>query len=184
MIELTNILEGCKRNDRVCQEKLYLQFYPAMFNLCNKFFDDNHDIVTAVNNGMLRVFKNIGQYDNQKADLFTWIYAIVRNAALTQIRDKKTKNTLVELTNDFAADNTEINPFKDSEEGDVFVHLGKLTSTTRAVCSLFYIEDYSIKEIAASLAMKEGTVKWHLSEGRNKLKMIFQNNLNKVAKVG
>jgi RNA polymerase sigma factor (sigma-70 family) len=162
---------------------LYLQFYPAMFNLCNKFFDDSQDIVTAVNNGMLRVFKNIDQYDSEKADLFTWIYAIVRNAALTVVRDKKTKASVVELTSDIVAE-TNVNPFKNSEEGEVFVYLGKLTATTRAVCSLFYIEDYSIKEIAVSLIMKEGTVKWHLNEGRNKLKMIFQNNLQKVANVG
>jgi RNA polymerase sigma factor (sigma-70 family) len=180
MLELTNILEGCKQNDRLCQEKLYLQFYPAMFNLCNKFFDDNQDIVTAINNGMLRVFKNISQFDSARADIHTWVYTIVRNAALTQIRDKKTKVKVVELTTDIAVEDN-INPFKSANDGDVFVYLGKLTATTRAVCSLFYIEDYSIKEISTSLEMKEGTVKWHLCEGRNKLKMIFQNNLVKVA---
>lgn len=162
---------------------MYLHFYPAMYNLCNKFFDDAQDIVTAINNGMLRVFKNIENYDSEKSELSTWVYAIVRNAALTKVRDNKTQKTVVELTSDIVADKT-INPFKNSQEEDVFVYLGKLTSTTRAVCSLFYIEDYSIKEIAASLIMKEGTVKWHLNEGRNKLKIIFQNNLTKVANAG
>ena len=154
-----------------------------MFNLCNKFFDDSQDIVTAVNNGMLRVFKNIDQYDIEKADLFTWVYSIVRNAALTVVRDKKTKVNVVELTSDIVADTTS-NPFKHFDEKEVFVYLGRLAENTRAVCSLFYIEDYSIKEISASLAMKEGTVKWHLNEGRNKLKIIFQNNLTKVANIG
>ena len=162
---------------------MYLQFYPAMFNLCNKFFDDSQDIVTAVNNGMLRVFKNIDQYDIEKADLFTWVYTIVRNAALTVVRDKKTKVNVVELTSDIVSDTTS-NPFKNFDENEVFVYLGRLAESTRVVCSLFYIEDYSIKEISASLAMKEGTVKWHLNEGRNKLKIIFQNNLTKVANIG
>ena len=163
-----------------------MQFYPAMFNLCNKFFYDNQDIVTAVNNGMLRVFKNIDQFDSEKADLFTWIYSIVRNAALTVVRDKKTKINVVELTTDVIADNNSTNPFKHFNDSEVFVYLGKLAENTRAVCSLFYIEEYSIKEIATSLEMKEGTVKWHLNEGRNKLKLLFQNNLNlmKVANIG
>jgi len=180
---LIQILNGCKRNDRVCQEKLYLYFYPAMFNLCNKFFDNEQDIITALNNGMLRVFKHIEQYDAEKATLFSWVYSIVRNAALTQIRDNKSRLNVVELSGEMVADTT-VNPFKNTEEGEVFVYLGKLATTTRAVCSLFYIEDYSIKEISASLSMKEGTVKWHLHEGRNKLKMIFQNNLVKVANIG
>lgn len=162
---------------------MYLHFYPAMFNLCNKFFDDSQDIITALNNGMLRVFKNVENYDSEKSELFTWVYTIVRNAALTLVRDKKNKVSVLELTSDIVSD-TEMNPFKNSQEDEVFVYLGKLASTTRAVCSLFYIEDYSIKEIAASLVMKEGTVKWHLNEGRNKLRIIFQNNLPKVANAG
>jgi RNA polymerase sigma-70 factor (ECF subfamily) len=151
--------------------------------LCNKFFDDDQDIVTALNNGMLRVYKNIEQFDSNKAELFTWVYTIVRNAALTLVRDKKNKVAFVELTGDISSD-VNVNPFTNTDDTEVFLHLGKLTATTRAVCSLFYIEDYSIKEIAASLEMKDGTVKWHLNEGRNKLKMIFQNNLIKVANVG
>ena len=151
--------------------------------MCNKFFDDDQDIVTAINNGMLRVYKNIEQYDSNKAELFTWVYTIVRNAALTLVRDKKNKVAFVELTGDISSD-VNVNPFANTEDTEVFLYLGKLTATTRAVCSLFYIEDYSIKEIAASLEMKDGTVKWHLNEGRNKLKMIFQNNFTKVANVG
>ncbi len=151
--------------------------------MCNKFFDDDQDIVTAINNGMLRVYKNIEQFDSNKAELFTWVYTVVRNAALTLVRDKKNKVAFVELTGDISSD-VIVNPFTNTEDTEVFLYLGKLTATTRAVCSLFYIEDYSIKEIAASLEMKDGTVKWHLNEGRNKLKMIFQNNLTKVANVG
>lgn len=132
---------------------------------------------------MLRVYKNIEQYDSNKAELFTWVYTIVRNAALTLVRDKKNKVAFVELTGDISSD-VNVNPFANTEDTEVFLYLGKLTATTRAVCSLFYIEDYSIKEIAASLEMKDGTVKWHLNEGRNKLKMIFQNNFTKVANVG
>lgn len=161
---------------------MYLQFYPAMYNLCNKFFDDPQDIITALNNGMLRVFKNIGQYDPEKSELFTWIYTIVRNSALTVVRDKKNQANFAELSNHVAIAEDANNPFKETDEEKVFAYLGKLAATTRAVCSLFYIEDYSIKEIAASLEMKEGTVKWHLNEGRNRLKIIFQNNLLKVAK--
>ena len=132
---------------------------------------------------MLRVYKNIEQFDSNKAELFTWVYTIVRNAALTLVRDKKNKVAFVELTSEISSD-VNVNPFINTDESEVFLYLGKLTATTRAVCSLFYIEDYSIKEIAVSLEMKDGTVKWHLNEGRNKLKMIFQNNLTKVAKVG
>jgi len=42
---------------------------------------------------------------------------------------------------------------------------------------LFYVEGLLIKEIAICLNMKEGTVKWHLSDGRSKLKTFFNNTV-------
>jgi len=171
--ELQNILEGCKLNDQKSQEKLYRLFYPAFFTLCKSFFSDNHDILTALNNGMMRVFKNITQYDSTKGEFFNWAYSIIRNASLTLIRDKKT-NITYEL-NEKYQDNNMTNPFKALEWKDIYFYLDKLPANTRSVCCLYYIEGFSIKEITTGIDMKEGTVKWHLNECRNRLKTIFEN---------
>lgn len=174
MNRIDEILEGCKRNNRHCQEELYRQFYPAMFALCKQFFDDNHEALTALNNGMLKVYQNISVYDASKGELFNWVYTIVRNAALTVLRDKK-QYAFTELQ-ETAETLPASNPFTSLERKDVYVYLGKLPPVTRAVCSLFYIEGFSIKETASSLSIKEGTVKWHLNECRNKLKRIFESS--------
>jgi RNA polymerase sigma factor (sigma-70 family) len=172
---IKEILEGCKRNDRQSQEKLYHQFYPALYGLCKQFFDDKHDVLTALNNGMLKVYKNIEQYDSSKGEFFNWAYTIVRNAALTLIRDKK-QYTLQEL-NEETVSLPAGNPFYKLERQDIYVYLGKLPPVTRAVCSLFYIEGLSIKETASSLTIQEGTVKWHLNQCRTKLRRIFESNI-------
>ena len=149
-----------------------------MFALCKCFFSDNHDILTAVNNGMLKVFKNIHQYDPSKGDFFNWAYTTVRNAALTLIRDKKSKLTF-EL-NENTRDAITGNPFQQLEWKDIYYYLEKLPANTRYVCSLYYLEGFSIKEIANAVDMKEGTVKWHLNECRTRLKAIFeQHNVKK-----
>lgn len=167
-----NILEGCKKNDRRSQEKLYRQFYPALFALCKMFFEDNHDIITALNNGMMKVFKNIEKYDATKGDFFNWTYTSVRNAALTLIRDKKLY--IISELNESMINIPDSNPFKKAEWKDIYVYLENLPPATRAICCLFYIEGFSIQEIVTALNIKEGTVKWHLNESRNKLKSIFQ----------
>ena len=159
------------------QEKLYRQFYPALYTLCKTFFENNHDILTAINNGMLRVYKNIERFDPDKGTLFNWVYTIVRNAALTLVRDKKTE-TRLELFTDDLEEKAIYNPFREKEWHDIYLFLGKLPQTTRAICSLYYMEGFPIREISAALDMKEPTVKWHLSESRKRLKMITQPNLN------
>lgn len=178
MENISHIIAGCKKQNQLSQEKLYRQFYPALFALCKTFFEDNHDILTALNNGMLRVFKNIEQYDESKGTFFNWVYTIVRNSALTVIRDKKT-NLTFELTEN-VKEKTDNNPFKQLEWKDIYYYLDKLPAKTRCVCSLYYLEGFSMKEISDSIDMKEGAVKWHLSECRCRLKIIFeQHNIKK-----
>lgn len=148
--------------------------YPALFALCKTFFDEKHDILTALNNGMLKVFKNIAQYDAAKGTFFNWAYTIVRHAALTIVRDAKTNEDL-KYDGDVAPAPGH-NPLANAEWKDIYIYLGQLPATTRAVCSLFYLEGFSIKEIATALGMKEGTVKWHLAESRSRLKPILKSN--------
>lgn len=122
---------------------------------------------------MLRAFQHIHQFDPAKGPLFNWLYTIVRNAALTQVRNRN-ENLLVEWKEQLAIPVNE-NPFKPLEWKDIYVLLEKLPPTTRAVCSLFYLEGFSIREISEAMQMKDGTVKWHLNESRTRLKQIFKN---------
>ena len=172
MENLDEIIEGCKRKDPFYQEKLYRHFYPALYALCKTFFSEEHDIITGLNNGMLRVFSNIHKYDAAKGNFYSWVHTVVRNTALTFLRDSKTfrTNELTENVPDTASEN----PFDNYDWEELFKVLKKLPTDTRAVVVLFYIEDLSIKEIAGMLQMKEGTVKWHLSEGRKKLRNILK----------
>ena len=172
MEDLHDILEGCKKNDRKSQEILYRQLYPAFFAMCKSFFHDHHDILTALNNGMLKVFKNINQYDESKGKFFNWAYTTVRNAALTLVRDKKTDITL-ELT-DHYEEIADFNSFNYEDVTDIYVYLDLLPAKTRVVCCLFYLDGFSITEISKAIEMKEGTVKWHLSESRGRLKTMFE----------
>lgn len=151
-----------------------------MYAMCKNYFDEPHDILTAINNGMMKVFKNIDQFDGTKGLFQNWVYTAVKNAALTLIRDKKTNQPL----KDFKEINENIEQeYSEIRGNEKFITqpvemLKHLPPTTRAICVLFYLEEYSIKEIVAALDTKEGTVKWHLNEGRNKLKDLFNNNKN------
>ena len=169
--ELDHILQGCKQKDRASQEKMYRHFYPALFALCRMFYDNEHDILTALNNGMLKVFRNIDKFDAAKGSLFNWVYTVVKNEALTGLKGSR-RFVEKELLPDVHTGITD-NPFYRSEKKDMHVYLQRLPVNTRTVAGLFYLEGYSVKEITNLLCMKEGTVKWHLSECRSKLKTLI-----------
>ena len=53
---------------------------------------------------------------------------------------------------------------------DLYLALGTLPPKERSAITLFYLNGYSIKEIAAITDTTEGAVKQQLSRGRDKLK--------------
>jgi RNA polymerase sigma-70 factor (ECF subfamily) len=64
------------------------------------------------------------------------------------------------------------------EGKDLYLLLDRLSPATRVICGLFYLEGYSIKDIAEQLTISGGTVKWHLSESRKKLRSILERHFN------
>lgn len=171
------LIKACKRNDRIGQETLYKQLYPALFTLCKKFYVDDHEAQTALNSGMLKVFKNMHKYDEERGTFFNWVYSIVRNTAITLLKNRK-QDFFVGLEENHI-DLMENQLLESNNWEELLFRLGKLPESTRVVCSLFYLEEYSIKEIVEILVMKEGTVKWHLNQSRVRLRQLFSKDQTK-----
>ena len=79
------IIEGCKENDLHSQEQLYRQFYPEMIKICQRYAGDIDGAGIIFNNAMLRVFKNIKNFQHD-GKLGAWVRAIIINCALDHIR--------------------------------------------------------------------------------------------------
>ena len=111
-------------------------------------------------------------YDPAKGELFNWAYTIVRNAAITHLKSLKIIQPTLEIQGQIEQ-TLYHSPFEELEWSDVYAYLDKLPPATRAVCTLHYFEGFAIKEISEKLNISEGTIKWHLSESRNRLKSLF-----------
>lgn len=64
--------------------------------------------------------------------------------------------------------------YAEKPEGYLTECMQQLSGKYRMILHLYYYEEYSIREIADLLHMKENTVSSRLSRGRNKLKQIFE----------
>lgn len=164
-----DLIAGCIRNDRTSQEKLYRAFYEPLYCMCRRYFRNEHEAIEAVNDGMLKVFEHVASFDASKGRFFNWVYTIVRRAAL----DKLKRSGALAFTSVVPLD-FPVLPSLDLPLSDVYKLLDSLNPATRVVCSLFYLEDYSIRDISLCLGISAGTVKWHLSESRRKLRVVFE----------
>ena len=68
--------------------------------------------------------------------------------------------------------------FTEPEDERLFASVMDLPDRYRLAIHLFYYEDYSIREIADILGVREGTVKARLSRGRALLKKTLKEEWN------
>lgn len=178
--ENIDIINGCKKGDREAQEKLYKNYYRAMISVCLRYTKNEEDAVEVLNNGFLKVFKNIQRYESSISTLYTWIRTIVINSCLDFIKQKQKLGKVNELSADT---DVHIAPevFSKIKITELLDHVRRLAPATQAVFNLYLIEGYSHKEIAQLLNIREGTSKWHLSEARKNLKQLINEEKVKIS---
>ncbi|MCG2617627.1 RNA polymerase sigma factor [Terrimonas sp. NA20] len=170
---INSIISGCRNNDRRSQELLYRNFYGAMMSFCLRYTQNEQDALEVLNTGFYKVFKNIHQYDEQKAALYTWIRTIVLNTCIDFIKTKNGRIVQQEL--DQAA-GVDLSPevFSKMSSEEILRVIRKLPPATQTVFNLYVMEGYAHREIAQLLQISEGTSKWHLSEARKQLKTMIR----------
>jgi RNA polymerase sigma factor (sigma-70 family) len=160
-------------NDRRSQEELYNRFYPAVMALCLRYVRDRDDAVEVLNDSFLKVFRQLDRYDASKGALYTWIKTIVIRTALDSLRRQKSirnREMLPDADDVPGIDNEALSKVSGDELLQLIL---RLPVTTRLVFNLFCVDGYSHREIGDLLGISEGTSKWHVSDARRQLKLIY-----------
>jgi len=165
--ELQELIQGCIRNERSAQEKVYKLFYSKMMALVKRYIDQDMQAEEVLNNGFLRAFQKVEQYTFQ-GSFEGWLRKIVFHAVSDYVKQNikySEKIMLVEKDQYVHKDHA------DRLYYDQLLQLVQsLPGATRAVFNMYVMEGFSHKEIGKMLGISEGTSKWHLSEGRRILK--------------
>ena len=164
----TDIVNGCKKGNRKAQEQLYRNYYRAMATLCMRYTRNEEDAVEVLNNGFLKVFRNIEKYDEKQAVLYTWMRTIIINSCLDFIKQKEKNISHMELDDAVEID-IPAEAISRMKATELLYLVRQLPPATQAVFNLYVMDGYNHKEIAQMLNIKEGTSKWLLSEARKSL---------------
>ena len=144
-----------------------------MMALCVRYAKDKNDGLEILNDGFLKVFKNIDQYDAEKASLYTWMRKIIINTAIDFLRKKQAyydMDVLLDIQEGPAIENEALLKLSGAELLKIIRQLPAATST---VFNLYVVDGFNHREIGTMLGISEGTSRWHLSEARRQLKIII-----------
>lgn len=169
MNNYTDIIKACIKGNRGAQNRLYNLFAGKMFGLCLRYADSEDEAKDILQDGFIKVFLNLKQF-NHKGSFEGWIRKIIVNTALEKFRDKSYLFA-VSMENDYDQNDKKYDHIlSELAANDLLKIIQELSPQYRMVFNLYAIEGYSHKEICKVLNIKEGTSKSNLSRAREILK--------------
>jgi RNA polymerase sigma factor (sigma-70 family) len=146
-----------------------------MFNVCLRYARDREEAQDMVQEGYIRVFKNVHQYDFQ-GSFEGWIRKVMVTTAINYFR----KNNLRSITDyvdsdilltmgnhdDVMEDSHSVSQLK---ANDLLAIIQKLPPVYKMVFNLNAIEGYTHKEISEMMGINESTSRSNLAKARAKL---------------
>ena len=176
--EVLHIIKRIKKGDKDAFALLIDAHKNMVYSLCLKMTRSAEDAEEIAQDSFIKAYQGIHTF-KQKAKFSTWLYQITYFTAINFLR-KNTISTTTDYPEDLIeSDETIISSIQQSErEHYINKALSFLEPTERAIITLFYLEEHSIKEISEITTLTESNVKVKIHRTRKKIYSI----LNKLLK--
>ncbi len=162
------LVERCIANDRKYQEVLYRKYADKMYNICLMYADDDASASDILQDGFIKVFRNLKKF-NFQGSFEGWIRRIIVNTALEQFRKKKRETEFLDTYGEHSTNI--IDEILEKINAKEIINLvNDLPAKASMVLKLYAIEGYKHNEIADLMGISEGTSKSQLNRARHLLK--------------
>jgi len=186
--ELSMHIERCVANNRESQKKIYTSFYGYAMAVCDRYTNTQDDAVEILNDGFLKIFKEIYRYKPAYTDVISsfkgWLRKIMVYTAIDHFRKNHKHQFTTELDNMVIQVSSHDEDALDRISYDEIIRsVQELTPGYRTVFNLFVIEGLTHEEISDRLGISIGTSKSNLAKARRQLqKILFKQNEIQVRK--
>ena len=165
-MDLNQLINDCKNNDRKAQEQLYRLYSSKLFAVCLKYSRNYIEAQDNLQDGFIIIFNKIEQY-SFKGSFDGWLKRVMINNVLQQYRTQ----TFLSLVDENVPEDSEIEIDDENISLDYLLKIiQELPDRYRLVFNLYVNDDYSHAEIAEMLSINVGTSKSNLSRARMILK--------------
>lgn len=171
-VDLQQILEACRRNDRRAQKELYKLFYSVSMGICLRFTNNREDAAHILNDGFYKAFTRLETYDPHYP-FAAWLKRIMTNTAIDHYRSSLRFQAVTLDTVEEAE--VQLN-LESLHYQDLMDMIHSLSPAYRTVFLLFAVEGYTHEEIAETLSISVGTSKSNLFKARAKLMEKLKNS--------
>lgn len=148
--------------------KLILDSERQLYSTAKTILFNDQDCADAIQETIVKAFAKIETLRNDRYAR-TWLIRILINECYTFLRKSSRFVPLEGMR-----ETTETETGRDADYSSLYEAVNSLKEELRMPVVLYYIEDFSIKEIAQILEISEGAVQKRLARARGKLKRSLQ----------
>ena len=158
------------------------RYQDAVFGIALARLRDFHDAEDVAQQAFLEAYQGLSSLKDPSR-LAAWLRTIAIHRCLNHFRQRR-ESTGAEMLNERIS--SEAAPPDVAERNElrerVLAAIGRLSQTQRETTMLFYVNGYSIEEVATIQAVPSGTVKRRLHEARDRLKQEMLHMVEDVLK--
>lgn len=79
------LVDGCRNNDKLSQNKLFDILSPYMMKICKRYFSDEYEAEDCMMVGFEKMFSNIDRFNGETEESFRcWVKRIVLNTCISK----------------------------------------------------------------------------------------------------
>jgi RNA polymerase sigma-70 factor (ECF subfamily) len=173
---------GCLREERKCQEALYGRYSRRMYAVCLRYARHQLEAQDLLQDGFVKVFDKLHHF-RMEGSLEGWIRRIMVTTCISQYRKKAFKQERFGLEH---LPEEPVEPVALDALGQVELQrlIADLPDGYRIVFNLFAIEGYDHSEISAMLGCGESTSRSQLAKARRMLQQRLGTNNAVLAHAG
>lgn len=176
-METAQLIKQCIKKDRAAQAELYRLFAPTMLGICYRYTKNREDAEDILQEGFIKVFQNIGQFQ-QKGVFDAWLRRIMVNTAISYLRKHSRYRNQLEVEEMGLHPVSPEQPDIQLDTKELIECIRSLPTGYQTVFNLYAIEGYDHQEIAALLELNVNTVRSQYSRARTQLIQRIQQEQN------
>ena len=136
------LIQGCLRNEASAQQELYHRYSPKMLSVCYRYAKSREDAEDMLQEGFIKVFTQIHQFQNRGA-LEGWIRRIIVHTCINNLKKNKKFSDSVDIIHAASVPVREENIPSILQAKQVVECIRLLPMGYRTVLNLYAIEGYS-----------------------------------------
>jgi RNA polymerase sigma-70 factor (ECF subfamily) len=150
------LIEGCRRGDRLAQKELYDTHSRKMMGVCLRYVSNWETARDVLQDGFIKVFAGMDSYAGA-GSFEGWMRKIFVNCALEFLRKSDVLRDAIGLDYTNEASGSDHSVIADMSADELMKIVQDLPTGFRTIFNLFAIEGFSHKEISEMLGITEST---------------------------